>query len=160
MSLLPEWALPYIRFSIPVIAQTLKARLMEKRLWNAAAAESTMTYQRGQHWVRRFTKQAEALAAAMAGLTAVVMASGFVTRALVMLEKKGWIGAHRFRFAGRRMHLLGWGPVAGSTRTSNHDRSRFHRGPGVPTNPLHGKGDRFGISSDSRRYFPDGRFQV
>ena len=110
VSLLPECALPYIRFSIPVIAPILKARLMEKRVWKRAAADSTMPYQRGQHWVRRFTNQAEALSAAMAGLTAVVTASSFVTRALGMLEKTGWIGAHRFLFAGLRMHLLGWGP--------------------------------------------------
>ena len=105
VSLLPEWALPYLRFSIAVIAKTLKRRLVEKRAWPASEP-----YQRGQHWVSRFTKQAEALSAAMAGLTAVVTASCFVTRALGMLEKTEWIGAHRFLFAGLRMHLLGWGP--------------------------------------------------
>ena len=110
VSLLPEWALPYMRFSIPVIARVLAARLMEKRGWKAAEPQM-MPYQRGQHWVRRFRKQAEALSAAMAGLTtAVVTASSFVTRALGMLEKTGWIRAHRFLFAGLRMHLLGWGP--------------------------------------------------
>ena len=111
VSLLPECALPYVRFSIRVIAQTLKARLMEKRVWRATAANSTMPYQRGQHWVRRFRKQAEALSAAMAALTSAVNAANFVTRALRMLEKTGWIEAHRFLFGSLRMHLLGWGPA-------------------------------------------------
>jgi hypothetical protein len=56
VSLLPEWALPYMRFSISVIAKTVKARLMENRAWKAAAVGAP--YQRGQHWVRRFAKQA------------------------------------------------------------------------------------------------------
>ena len=112
VSLLPEWALPYVRFSISVIAQVLKARLMEKRMWKAAAAtECTMPYQRGQHWVRRFERQAEPLSAALAALTAVVTASDFVPRVLAMLEKTGWIAAHRFLFSDLRMHLLGW-PVS------------------------------------------------
>ena len=109
VSLLPEWALPYMRFSIRVIGRILASRLLENRAWKAA--DSATPYQRGQHWVRRFRKQAEALSAAMAGLTtAVVTASSFVTRALSMLEKTGWIRSHRFLFAGLRMHLLGWGP--------------------------------------------------
>ena len=76
----------------------------------SSRAAEMMPYQRGQHWARRFRKQAEALSAALAGLTAGVSASSFVTRALGMLEKTGWIRAHRFLFAGLRMHLLGWGP--------------------------------------------------
>jgi len=67
-----------------------------------------MPYQRGQFWIRRFHKQATALCAALAGLTAVVSATDFVQRALCMLEAIGWIAAHRFLFAELRTHLLGW----------------------------------------------------
>jgi len=107
VSLLPEWALPYMRFSIPVIASVVKARLIENRRWKVAAPEAP--YQRGQQWVRRFTKQAEALSAAMAALTAAPAAPSFVSKALGMLAKTGWTAAHRFLFSDLRMHLLGWG---------------------------------------------------
>jgi hypothetical protein len=106
VSLLPEWALPYMRFSIASIGQTLKARLMDGRVWKAGEA-----YQRAQQWVRRFEKQAESLSAAMTALTPPVQnASSFVLRAMGMLEKTGWIAAHRFVFPDLRMHLLGWPP--------------------------------------------------
>jgi hypothetical protein len=108
VSLLPEWALPFMRFSIPLIAKTVKARLMDNQVWKVAAPEAS--YQRGQHWVRRFAKQAEPISAAMAALTAVSAASSFVFKALAMLEKTGWTVAHRFLFSELRMHLLGWGP--------------------------------------------------
>jgi hypothetical protein len=67
-----------------------------------------MPYQRGQFWIRRFRAQAEALCAALAALTQPTPAPDFVHRALAMLESTGWIGAHRFLFAGVRCHLLGW----------------------------------------------------
>jgi hypothetical protein len=67
-----------------------------------------MPYQRGQFWVRRFQKQAVALCAALAALTAPVAASSFVARALHMLQSIGWMAAHRFLFADLRFHLLGW----------------------------------------------------
>lgn len=103
VSLLPEWALPYMRFSIAVIGRRLKARLMESRVWKAGES-----YQRAQQWVRRFEKQAERLSAAMTALTPVHNASSFVLRAVGMLENTGWIAAHRFVFPDLRMHLLGW----------------------------------------------------
>ncbi len=109
VSLLPEWALPFMRFSIPVIAKTVKVRLMEKGVWKVAAPGSP--YQRGQHWVRRFAKQVEPLSAALTALTAASTAANFVSRALGMLEKIGWMVAHRFLFSELRMHLLGWGPT-------------------------------------------------
>jgi hypothetical protein len=109
VSLLPEWALPFMRFSIPVIAETLKARLMAKGAWKGTAVGEA--YQRGQHWVRRFAKQAEFLSLALASLTTVSAASSLVSRALGMLEKTGWIAAHRFLLSDLRMHLLGWGPT-------------------------------------------------
>ena len=109
VSLLPEWALPFMRFSISVIAKTLKARLMENRAWKMAAPGAS--YQRGQHWVRRFAKQAEPLSTALAALTAAVSAApSFISKALGMLEKTGWTAAHRFLFSDLRVHLLGWGP--------------------------------------------------
>lgn len=108
ISLLPEWALPFMRFSIAVIAKTVKARVAENREWKVAAPGAP--HQRGQHWVRRFTQQAEGLSLAMAALTAAIAVPSFVFKALGMLEKAGWMGAHRFLFRELRMHLLGWGP--------------------------------------------------
>jgi len=111
VSLLPEFALPYLRFSILVISLFLIARL-----WNGcslqaaarAAAQPGMPYQRGQFWVRRFQRQAAALCAALAALTAPMAAPDFVTRALRMLQSIGWIAAHRFLLPQLRAHLLGW----------------------------------------------------
>lgn len=111
VSLLPEWALPYLRFSIPAVACFLKARLLDGRSFKAsaeAAAQPMMPYQRGQHWIRRFKKQAAALSAALVALTAAITASSFVWKAVSMLETVGWITAHRFLFRELRSHLLGW----------------------------------------------------
>jgi hypothetical protein len=107
VSLLPEWALPFMRFSIVVIAKTIKARLVEKQYWKVAVPSAP--YPRGQHWVRRFAQQAESLSAALAAVTAVKAASSFVSKTLAMLEETGWTAAHRFLFSELRMHLLGWG---------------------------------------------------
>jgi hypothetical protein len=107
VSLLPEWALPFMRFSIPVIAKTIERRLMEKQSWKMAAPAAPP--QRGQHWLRRFAQQAEPLSAALAELTAVKPASSFVAKALAMLVQIGWRRAHRFLFSELRIHLLGWG---------------------------------------------------
>lgn len=111
VSLLPRFAPPYLRFSITVIALFLMARLQVGHTLVAAAALAglpSMPYQRGQFWVRRFQKQAMALCAALAALTAPVAASSFVARALHMLQSIGWMAAHRFLFADLRFHLLGW----------------------------------------------------
>jgi len=111
LSLLPEFALPWLRFSISVIALFLVARLV-KGLTLAAAALATsqpaMPYQRGQFWIRRFRKQAPVLGVALAPLTMPAAAPDFVPRALAMLESIGWIAAHRFLFSELRAHLLGW----------------------------------------------------
>lgn len=111
VSLLPEFALPYLRFSVPVIAVFLIARLLEGRTLAAAAiaaGQPRMPYQRGQFWVRRFEKQASGLCAALVGRITPMAAADFVTRALLMIESLGWIAAHRFLFSELRMHLLGW----------------------------------------------------
>ena len=108
VSLLPEWALPFMRFSIAVIATTVRARLIESRAWKAAAPG--VPHQRGQNWVRRFVQHAGALSAALTALTPVSEAASFASRAVRMLEKIGWNTAHRFLFSDLRMHLLGWGP--------------------------------------------------
>jgi len=111
VSLLPRFALPYLRFSVTVIALFLMARLQVGHTLVAAAALAglpSMPYQRGQFWVRRFQKQAVALSAALAALTAPVAASSFVARALHMLQSIGWMAAHRFLFVDLRFHLLGW----------------------------------------------------
>jgi hypothetical protein len=111
VSLLPELVLPYLRFSIVVISLFLVSRLLAGRSLQEAArmaSQPSMPYQRGQFWIRRFQKQALALCAALASLTAVVPAMDFGIRALQMLEVIGWITAHRFLFAKLRMHLLGW----------------------------------------------------
>ena len=111
VSLLPEFALPYLRFSILVISLFLVARLLDGCTLQAAAlaaAQPGMPYQRGQFWVRRFQSQAAELCAALAALTAPMTAPNFVTRALHMLQSIGWIPAHRFLFPQLRAHLLGW----------------------------------------------------
>ena len=61
VSLLPEIALPYLRFGITVIAMFLIARLLGGSTLGAAAVAAIlpgMPYQRGQFWVRRFRRQA------------------------------------------------------------------------------------------------------
>jgi len=107
VSLLPEFALPYLRSSVTVIALFLMARLRRGRTL-AEALPPASPYQRGQWWVRRFRGQAESLCAALSALTAPAPALHFVARALAMLNAAGWIAAHRFLFAGLRQHLLGW----------------------------------------------------
>ena len=111
ISLLPQFVLPYVRFGIAVIGLFLKARLLDRKtLKNAAlaAGDSQMPYQRGQQWVRRFCNQAAALSAALVALTRPPAAPDFIARALTMLERTGWVPAHRFLFDRLRMHLLGW----------------------------------------------------
>jgi len=107
VSLLPEFILPYLRSSLVFIALFLLARLLHTQTLTAAA-KACMPYQRGQFWIRRFRRQAEALCAALATLAKPAPAPDFVSRALRMLEATGWITAHRFLFATLRGHLLGW----------------------------------------------------
>jgi hypothetical protein len=111
VSLLPEFVLPYLRFTLQVISLFLLSRLLYGRTLREAAGaafQPNMPYQRGQFWIRRFHQHATALCAALASLTPVVPAKDFLTRALQMLEAIGWIPAHRFLFAELRDHLLGW----------------------------------------------------
>lgn len=113
VSLLPQFALPWLRFSLTVISLFLVTRLLQGLTLAAAAraaAQSVMPYQRGQFWIRRFRKQAPTLGVALAPLAAPVTAPDFVVRALAMLQSIGWITAHRFLFADLRVHLLGWPP--------------------------------------------------
>jgi Domain of unknown function (DUF6431) len=107
VSLLPEFILPYLRSSLPVIALFLIARLLLAQKLKAAAPPPT-PYQRGQFWIRRFRAHAATLCAALVALTQPTPAPDFVHRAFAMLESTGWIAAHRFLFAGVRCHLLGW----------------------------------------------------
>lgn len=114
VSWLPEFALPYLRFSVLVLALFLIARLGNGKTLMAAACSAglpDMPYQRGQHWIHRFRHQAAALTAALASLTRPIMANDFVSSALGMFEATGWIRAHRFLFAELRVHLLGWPPL-------------------------------------------------
>lgn len=111
VSLLPQFALPWLRFSITVISLFLVARLLQGLTLAAAAlaaGQRAMPYERGQFWIRRFRKQASALGLALAPLAAPAAAPDLVTRALEMLESIGWIPAHRFLFSELRAHLLGW----------------------------------------------------
>jgi len=111
VSVLPEFALPYLRFSLPMVSLFLVARLLEGRTFKGAAqaaSQPDMPYQRAQFWIRRFRAQAMALCSALVSRTAAVTALTFVTRALQMLQKTGWIPAHRFLFSELRFHLLGW----------------------------------------------------
>jgi hypothetical protein len=114
VSLLPEFVLPWQRFSISVIALFLVARLLSGLTLVAAAhaaAQTAMPYQRGQFWIRRFQQQAPALSLALVPLATTGHprdpAPDFISRALRMLESIGWIAAHRFLFAQLRVHLLG-----------------------------------------------------
>jgi transposase-like protein len=109
VSLLPEFALPYLRSSITVIALFLLARLLQAKSLVAALPPAS-AYQRGQFWLRRFRSRAEALCASLAACAAPPAAATFAQRALAMLETIGWIAAHRFLFAQLREHLLGWPP--------------------------------------------------
>jgi transposase-like protein len=106
VSLLPEFALPYLRSSIVLIALFLAARLLAGQTLKRAAA--AMAYQRGQFWLRRFRRQAETLCASLVALTTPTPAADFVERAARMLETSGWIASHRFLFGQLRAHLLGW----------------------------------------------------
>lgn len=111
VSLLPEFALPWLRFSLTVISLFLAARLLQGLTLAAAAraaSQPAMPYQRGQFWIRRFRKQAPALSVSLVPLAAPTTAPDFVTRALHMLQSIGWNAAHRFLFADLRVHLLGW----------------------------------------------------
>ena len=111
VSLLPEFVLPYLRFTILVIGAFLKARLLFAQTLKASAEtahQAGMPYQRGQQWVRRFRHQAESVSAALAALVPPMAAADFVTRAIQMLEKTGWVQAHRYLFEQLRQHLLGW----------------------------------------------------
>lgn len=111
LSLLPDFALPYLRFGVSLIRLFLVARLLQGRTLEdsaTAAGQPQMPYQRGQFWVRRFQKQAESLCTALAAWTAVKQAPNFLGRALRMLESLGWIRAHHRLFSHLRMHLLGW----------------------------------------------------
>jgi len=109
VSLLPDFALPYLRSSLAVIALFLITRLLAAQtLQSAASTAPPMPYQRGQFWIRRFRAQSATLCAALAALTNPAPAPDFVQRALAMLESTGWIAAHRFLFGAVRCHLLGW----------------------------------------------------
>jgi len=107
ISLLPEFALPYLRSSVSVIALFLIARLLQAKTF-APSLPPSAPYQRGQFWLRRFRAQANVLCVALAALTKPLPAPDFVHRALAMLQSSGWIPAHRFLFTGLRQHLLGW----------------------------------------------------
>ena len=109
--MLPEFVLPYLRFTIMVMGAFLKARLLLGQTLKAAAEtahQAGMPYQRGQQWVRRFRHQAESVSAALAALVRPMVAADFVNKAVQMLEETGWVQGHRFLFEHLRRHLLGW----------------------------------------------------
>jgi hypothetical protein len=113
VSLLPEFALPWLRFSITVISLFLVARLLQGLTLAVAAQavfQTAVPYQRGQFWIRRFRKQAPMLSLALAPLTIPHIATDFDIRALHMLQTIGWTPAHRFLFSQLRTLLLGWPP--------------------------------------------------
>ena len=77
VSLLPHYALPYLRFSVSVICQFLFVRRLQGSTLQAAAgaaAQTGMPYQRGQFWIRRFRQPAAGLCAALVELTAATPA--------------------------------------------------------------------------------------
>src|SRR5262245_46158109 len=60
VSLLPEFALPWLRFSVTVISLFLVARLLQR--FTLAASQKAMPYQRGQFWIRRSANRPSAYA--------------------------------------------------------------------------------------------------
>ena len=114
VSLLPDFALPFLRCSIAVIALFLVARLLYTKTLQASLPP-TAPYQRGQFWLRRFRAQAESLCVALAAIIKPTPAPNFVQRALHMLESSGWIPAHRFLFTNLRQHMPGWPPSLAQT---------------------------------------------
>ena len=70
VSLLPEFALPYLRSSITVIALFLLARILQAKTF-AASLPPSSPYQRGQFWLRRFRSRAETFCAALASRAGV-----------------------------------------------------------------------------------------
>jgi hypothetical protein len=111
VSLLPEFVLPYMRFTIVTIGLFLTARLLKGCTLKAAAEaaeQPRMPYQRGQQWLDRFRRQAEALSLSLSTVISPLEAADFVTKAMLMLQQAGWIEAHRFLFTALRAHLLGW----------------------------------------------------
>ena len=109
VSLLPGFALPYLRSSLTVIALFLVARLLQAKTLKASLPPAA-PYQRGQFWLRRFHSQAELLCISLAAITKPSPAPNFIHRALAMFQTSGWIPAHRFLFTHLRQHLLGWPP--------------------------------------------------
>lgn len=105
VSLLPEFALPYLRFSIAVIASCIDARILHGHTLQ-------QPYQRSQHWLRRFRARSRSLCASLPPIAAPMAAANFEKRAVHMLNAadRGWTGAHRFLFSQLRDHLLGWPP--------------------------------------------------
>ena len=98
VSLLPEFALPYLRSSVTAIALFLVA-LPRRKLSPPRAAIVTLP---ARPFSCAASAQAQALCAALAVLTARPAPDSF--SALIMLESAGWIAAHRF--ASVRGHLL------------------------------------------------------
>ena len=86
--------------------------------------------------MRRFVKQAPAVSAALVALTPVSVAASFVSKALRMLERTGWMKAHRFLFSNLRMHLLGWGRTLAPHGRRVILNGRFRGADGVPTDHL------------------------
>ena len=92
VSLLPQLALPWLRFSVTVISLFLVAYLLQGLTLAAAAVaaqQPAMPYERGQFWIRRFRRQAPRLSLALAPLAAPTAAPDLVTRALHMLQSIG-----------------------------------------------------------------------
>ena len=149
VSLLPEWALPFMRFSIPVIARTVKARLVENRAWRAAAP--TAPYQRGQHWVRRFAKQGAVVGGA-------VGIDGSEPSAEFYIQSAGYAGEDRLD-GGASVSVFrpadasaGMGTFSGSAWAVHHDQRGVLDSRDVPTDHLHRLGKPIGLGFDSRRY--------
>lgn len=107
VSLLPWFALPYLRFSLASISAFLVACLLTGKTLIAAMPVAG-PYQRGQSWIRRFQSRAASLCVELGGRIARPQTLDFVQCALEMLESLGWMPAHCYLFGEIRQHLLGW----------------------------------------------------
>jgi len=107
VSLLPQFALPYLRSSVAVIAcssspdcsrrKLSPTRCRHRRLTSAASSGCAASARKPRPWC-----------AALAALTKPAPAPNFVSSRARHARIVRWISAHRFLFAGVRQHLLGW----------------------------------------------------
>ena len=87
VSLLPEFALPYLRSSVKVIALFLISRLLRGKAF-AAALPPSSPYQRDRFWVRRFSVQAAALCGHAGRLGQASTSASWLRRGVIVVRDR------------------------------------------------------------------------